>query len=81
MSPSGLVFAETWDPIGYAIFSTYCPARSYTCVPEYHWIEFWRAVLGLLEFLTKRLEELQSAAGIRLLIKEVSMVRNGLFHI
>ena len=39
--------------------------------PEYHWIEFWRAVLGLLEFLTKKIDELQSAAGIRLLIKEV----------
>jgi hypothetical protein len=29
-------------------------------------------VLGLLEFLTKKIDELQSAAGIRLLIKEVS---------
>ena len=46
------------------------PASYFT--PEYHWIEFWRGVLGLLEFLTKKIDELQSAAGIRLLIKEVS---------
>lgn len=37
---------------------------------EYHWVEFWRAILGLLEFLTKKMDELQSAAGICLLIKE-----------
>ncbi|KAF9786843.1 hypothetical protein BJ322DRAFT_1052283 [Thelephora terrestris] len=37
---------------------------------EYHWIELWRAILGLLEFLTKKIGELQSAAGIRLLINE-----------
>jgi len=40
--------------------------------PEYHWIEFWRALLGLLEFLTKKIGELQRAGGLRLLIKEVS---------
>ena len=28
--------------------------------------------MGLLEFLTKKIDELQSAAGMRLLIKEVS---------
>ena len=27
--------------------------------------------MGLLEFLTKKIDELQSAAGIRILIKEV----------
>lgn len=48
--------------------------------PEYYWIEFWRAVLGLLEFLTKKIDELQSAAGIRLLIKEVRLLHNSLFH-
>ena len=47
------------------------PTRAHIHTPEYHWTEFWRAVLGLLEFLTKKIDELQSAAGIRTLIKEV----------
>ena len=46
-------------------------------ITEYHWIEFWRAVLGLLEFLVKKVDELPSAAGIRLLIKEVMTLHDG----
>lgn len=48
------------------------PTRTHIRTQEYHWIEFWRAVLGTLEFLTKKIDELQSVAGVRPLIKEVS---------
>jgi len=57
--------------LGNTIYPT-APTRTHVHTPEYHWTEFWRAVLGLLEFLTKKIDELQGAAGIRTLIKEVS---------
>jgi hypothetical protein len=73
MSPSDLILAEAWDPTRYARppAALFRPGVMFA-PPEYHWVEFWRAVLGLLEFLTKKIDELQSTVGIRLLIKEVS---------
>jgi len=71
MPPGDLVLTKTRDPTGYATHPA-VPTRAHIYTPEYHWTEFWRAVLGLLEFLTKKIDELQSAAGIRPLIKEVS---------
>ena len=66
-----------WVRIG---SSCTAPNRIHSYTSEYHWIEFWRAVLGLLEFLTKRIDELQSAAGIRPLIKEVRILCSSFFH-
>lgn len=72
MPPGDFVFTKTRDSPGYVIHLV-ASTRAHIFTPEYHWTEFWRAVLGLLEFLTKKIDELQSAAGIRLLIKEVNI--------
>ena len=38
---------------------------------EYHWLQLWKAIIGLLDFLGGKLDELKSTAGIEELLQEV----------
>ncbi|KAH9997714.1 hypothetical protein BJV74DRAFT_826047 [Russula compacta] len=37
---------------------------------DYHWLQLWKAIIGLLEFLGGKLEELSSTVGIGQLLRE-----------
>jgi len=37
---------------------------------EYHWIQLWKAIIGLLDFLGGKLDELTSTVGIEELLQE-----------
>jgi len=38
--------------------------------PEYHWLQLWKAIIGLLDFLGGKLDELTSTVGIEELLEE-----------
>ena len=38
---------------------------------EYHWLQLWKAIIGLLDFLGGKLDELTSTVGIEDLLQEV----------
>jgi len=40
---------------------------------EYDWTELWRAVVGLLGFLSNKLDSLITTGGVETLAKEVSV--------
>ena len=40
---------------------------------EYHWLQLWKAIIGLLDFLGGKLDELKSTAGIEELLQEVML--------
>ena len=39
---------------------------------EYHWEELWRAVLGVLEFLAVRVDDVKNLGRVDELVQEVS---------
>jgi hypothetical protein len=41
------------------------------CLPDYHWKEFWSAILGLLAFLSNKLENLVTTGGVEELVRQV----------
>lgn len=40
---------------------------------EYHWLQLWKAIIGLLDFLGGKLDELTPTAGIEELLQEVML--------
>lgn len=38
---------------------------------DYHWLQLWKAIIGLLDFLGVKLDELSSITGIEQLLQEV----------
>lgn len=40
---------------------------------EYHWLQLWKAIIGLLDFLGGKLDELTSTVGIEELLEEVML--------
>lgn len=44
---------------------------------EYHWLQLWKAIIGLLDFLGGKLEEFSSIVGIEQLLQEVCVVCPG----
>jgi hypothetical protein len=40
---------------------------------EYHWLHLWKAIIGLLDFLGGKLDELTSTMGIEELLEEVML--------
>ncbi|KAI9512521.1 hypothetical protein F5148DRAFT_973492 [Russula earlei] len=38
--------------------------------PDYHWLQLWKAIIGLLDFLGSKLGELSSTVGIGQLVQE-----------
>jgi hypothetical protein len=40
---------------------------------EYDWVELWRAVVGLLSFLSNKLDSLITTGGVERLAQEVSV--------
>ena len=40
---------------------------------EYHWLQLWKAIIGLLDFLGGKLDELTSTVGIEELLQEVML--------
>ena len=39
---------------------------------EYHWEELWRAVIGILEFLAVRVDDVKNLGRVDELVQEVS---------
>lgn len=48
------------------------PVGILTFQKEYHWEELWRAVLGVLEFLAVRVDDVKNLGRVDELVQEVS---------
>jgi hypothetical protein len=48
------------------------PIGILTSQKEYHWEELWRAIIGLLEFLAVRVEDVKNLGRVDELVQEVS---------
>jgi hypothetical protein len=46
--------------------------RSPNVRADYHWQELWRAMLGLLDFLSNKIEALATTGGVETLAGEVN---------
>jgi Domain of unknown function (DUF1741) len=46
-----------------------------TSQKEYHWEELWRAMIGLLEFLAVRVDDIKHLGRIDELVQEVGLYR------
>jgi hypothetical protein len=43
----------------------------YQCKTDYHWLQLWKAIIGLIDFLGVKLDELSSITGVEQLLQEV----------
>jgi hypothetical protein len=43
---------------------------------EYHWKELWNALIGLLNFLSTKLDSLTTTGGVEQVVKEVIIGHN-----
>jgi len=48
------------------------PIDMLTPQKEYHWEELWRAVIGLLEFLAVRMDDIKNLGRVDELVQDVS---------
>ena len=50
-----------------------CPRleASINCKTDYHWLQLWKAIIGLIDFLGVKLDELLSITGVEQLLQEV----------
>ncbi|ETW87018.1 hypothetical protein HETIRDRAFT_166541 [Heterobasidion irregulare TC 32-1] len=47
---------------------------------EYHWLELWKAVFGLLDFLVNKLDSLATTGGIQVLAQETILLLDSAFR-
>jgi len=65
-----LVHSEGTHTLRY-VFSTVLSLCSRQLDAEYHWREFWSAVIGLLNFLSTKVDSLVTTGGLEELLREV----------
>lgn len=66
-----MVLAEGAYSTGYVFVpSSHAPIDTKA---DYHWLQVWKAIIGLLDFLGGKLDELSSTVGIEQLLREVML--------
>ena len=68
-APFGPCIANIFGWVGHIFVQ---PSSMLTSQKEYHWEELWRAIIGLLEFLAVRVDEIKNLGRVDELVQDVS---------